>query len=42
MFDRLENYFDTFKFLTLFEYILTARDDESGDLDSLETGVTVI
>ena len=40
--DRLEKRFGTFDFLTLFEYILTDRGAEFGDLDSLETGVTGI
>lgn len=40
--NRLEKRFGTFDFLTLFEYILTDRDAEFGDPDSLETGVTGI
>lgn len=39
VFDRLEKALDTYRFLTLFEVILTDRGSEFGDPESLETGI---
>ena len=42
VFDRLEKRMGTFKFASVFEYILTDRGSEFGDPESLETGVNGI
>lgn len=39
VFDRLEKVIGSYRFLTLFETILTDRGSEFGDPDSLETGI---
>lgn len=39
VFDRLEKRMGTYEFASVFEYILTDRGSEFGDLDALETGV---
>ena len=41
-FDHLEQRLDTFRFLSLFEYVLTDRGSEFGDPNALETGINII
>ena len=39
VFDRLEKRLGTYEFISVFEYLLTDRGSEFGDLDALETGI---